>query len=96
MAWRTVPQAGPTEEDGALLRHPALQVAEALWVHHDWSGNYFHWLTDVLPKLQAWQKSGASCRTDLLTQALLKRRYVSKSLCVLGFEPITLLARGMR
>ena len=76
-------------KDLTQLRHPSQRVGEALWVHDDWSGNYFHWLTDVLPKLQAWQESGASCRTVLLPQALLKRLYVSESLHALGFDPIS-------
>ncbi|QPN65902.1 glycosyltransferase family 61 protein [Synechococcus sp. CBW1006] len=75
-------------KDLAQLRHPAQRIDEALWVHDDWSGNYFHWLTDVLPKLQAWQESGASCRTVLLPQALLNRHYVRDSLQILGFRPI--------
>jgi len=35
------------------LFHQHVRIDEVLWVHDEWSSNYFHWLTDVLPKLQA-------------------------------------------
>jgi capsular polysaccharide biosynthesis protein len=75
-------------KDLAQLRHSCHRVNEALWVHDDWSGNYFHWLTDVLPKLQAWLEAGLPCRSVLVPHALLQRSYVHDSLRWLGFEPI--------
>lgn len=68
------------------IRHPAHSFDEALWVHDDWSGNYFHWLSDVLPKLVAWCKTDEPCRQVLLPQQLLLRPYVSESLALLGFH----------
>lgn len=76
-------------KDLAQLRHPPLYVAEALWVHDDWSGNYFHWLTDVLPKLQAWCDAGEACRQVLLPENLLKKAYVRESLDLLNFQAIS-------
>ena len=73
------------------LRHPPQKVEEALWVHDDWSGNgnYFHWLTDVLPKLQTWYEAGEACRQVLLPENLLQRAYVRESLVLLGFQAIS-------
>jgi capsular polysaccharide biosynthesis protein len=70
------------------LRYSPQHVEEALWVHDDWSGNYFHWLTDVLPKLLAWQKTGEACRQVLLPRELLSKPYVNESLARLGFQGI--------
>ena len=75
-------------QDLAQLRYPCQRVKEALWVHDDWSGNYFHWVTDVLPKLLAWLERGMPCRSVLLPNDLLHRSYVLESLEWLGFEPI--------
>jgi capsular polysaccharide biosynthesis protein len=76
-------------KDLAQLSYPVLRVAEALWVHDDWSGNYFHWLTDVLPKLRAWQEAGEDFRQVLLPEHLLQRAYVRESLALLGFQAIS-------
>lgn len=70
------------------MRHSPQHVEEALWVHDDLSGNYFHWLTDVLPKLLAWQNTGEACRQVLLPQELLSKPYVNESLAQLGFQAI--------
>jgi len=74
--------------DSFQLGRKSQRIHEALWVHDEWSDNYFHWLTDVLPKLFLWKEAGHSCRTVLLPQRILKNKYVLDSLGRLGFQSI--------
>lgn len=83
-------------KDLMTLLQPCLNLQDALWVHDDWSGNYFHWFTDVLPKLQAWAEAGQSCRRVLVPEDLLQRTYVRESLEKLGFEPIQMSGQRLQ
>jgi capsular polysaccharide biosynthesis protein len=72
--------------DLANLPRPASTVSEGIWAHNNCSDNYFRWLTDVLPKLQAWKEAKMPCRTLLLPSVILQRGFVSESLLKLGFN----------
>ncbi|MEM9807046.1 MAG: glycosyltransferase family 61 protein [Cyanobacteria bacterium P01_D01_bin.56] len=52
---------------------------EAMWIVDDWSNNYFHWITDVLPRLLLIQRA-TSCTTLLLPKKLLMSDFVTASL----------------
>lgn len=70
------------------LFDPPRYIDEVLWVHDDWSGGYFHWLTDVCPKLVAWKSSKYEPLPLLLPIQLNEFDFVTKSLDLLGFEPL--------
>lgn len=77
-----------TIKDLLSLRFRQVHLNECLWIHDEWSTNYFHWMTDCLQKLQAWIDSGNLCRKVYLPPALASIEYVTSSLNCLGFEPI--------
>lgn len=58
----------------------------ALWVHDDWSGGYFHWLTEVCPKLIAWRNSQKALFPVLLPSEFRNYSYVLSTLDILGFK----------
>lgn len=52
--------------------------SDCLWIADVWSGGYFHWMTDALPRLLAAQKT---CYSGiLLPQSLSRYEYVAPSL----------------
>jgi capsular polysaccharide biosynthesis protein len=58
---------------------------KGIWVFDDWSGNYFHWTFDVLPKLFTLGQSD-DCKNILLPEQLLKFAYVTETLGTLGYK----------
>ncbi len=86
------PWHGPRRRKRGRLRdliylvRPGKQFDEVIWAHDDWSGNYFHWLTDVLPKLMAWRQEGLPNLPVLLPADCLLPSYVAESLERLGFS----------
>ncbi len=63
------------------------KIAKAIWVTDEWSDNYFHWMTDCLPRI--WEgKELAPDSPILLPQSFEKLRYVTDSLKLAGLEVI--------
>lgn len=62
-----------------LLRHPRRIQKEVFWVTDSWSYGYFHWMTDVLPRLLVLGKR-VECATLLLPGDYRKKEYVVSSL----------------
>lgn len=60
---------------------------EAMWVVDCFSANYFHWITDVLPRLQLIQRS-TSCKTLLLPTHLISSDFVQSSLHLFGIQKL--------
>ena len=57
----------------------------AVWLHDEWSTNYFHWLCDVLPKIYLMQCYFlGKLPIMLISSALAKLPYVTESLQLLG------------
>jgi len=52
--------------------------SDCLWIADTWSGAYFHWMTDALPRLVAAQKMGFA--DILLPQNLLHFKYITASI----------------
>ena len=70
------------------IRKPAKEIEEVLWLQDEYSFNYFHWISEVLPKVITWLELGGSCRTLLLNNNLFSFNYVLESLNLLGFKII--------
>ena len=62
---------------------------EYLWVIDDWSGNYYHWLFDVMPKLLIGYNE-LSHITVLLPKSMRRLQYVEETLRIFKFEVIYL------
>lgn len=63
------------------------KIPKAIWVTDEWSANYFHWMTDCLPRI--WE--GIEMAPDspiLLPQSFENLRYVTDSLKLEGLEVI--------
>ncbi|MHA7131113.1 glycosyltransferase family 61 protein [Algoriphagus namhaensis] len=61
------------------------KVEEAIWIKDEWSANYFHWLTDCLPRI--WDgMQNSSCRKILLMDSYRHLPFVTESLQLLGLE----------
>ncbi len=62
-------------------------VEHAMWVKDEWSGNYFHWLTDCLPRIWEGMKNGET-KYVLLLDSFKQLPFVTQSLKLIGIEPI--------
>lgn len=60
---------------------------DAMWVIDSWSNNYFHWITDVLPRLKLIQ-SATSCKTLLLPKNFLSSDFVKSSLRLFDIQKL--------
>ncbi|MDN3205362.1 glycosyltransferase family 61 protein [Algoriphagus sediminis] len=61
-------------------------VDHAMWVKDEWSANYFHWLTDCLPRIwEGMRKSEA--KKVLLLDSFKQLPFVTQSLKLIGLEP---------
>ena len=52
----------------------------ALWIHDNWSGGYFHWLTEIIPKLIAWRKANYNHLPVLLPEQFRNLPFISETL----------------
>jgi capsular polysaccharide biosynthesis protein len=63
------------------------KIPQAIWVTDEWSANYFHWMTDCLPRI--WEgRELAPGSPILLPQSFGNLRYVTDSLKLIGLEVI--------
>jgi len=60
---------------------------DVMWVVDCWSHNYFHWITDVLPRLEMIQNA-TSCKTLLLPKHLLRYDFVKASLRLFDIQKL--------
>ncbi|EAZ81321.1 glycosyltransferase family 61 protein [Algoriphagus machipongonensis] len=61
-------------------------IPHGIWVKDEWSANYFHWMTDCLPRLWLGLNTGLSDRV-ILHDSYRHLPYVSQSLELLGIQP---------
>lgn len=61
-------------------------IEAAAWIIDEWSVEYFHWLTDALPRLLAAQSVGTINRV-VLPESYSHKGYVGASLELLGIVP---------
>lgn len=63
------------------------KIPKAIWVTDEWSANYFHWMTDCLPRI--WEGIEMAPNSPiLLPQSFENLRYVTDSLKLAGLEMI--------
>ncbi|MFC3879375.1 glycosyltransferase family 61 protein [Algoriphagus namhaensis] len=63
------------------------KVDSAIWIKDEWSANYFHWMTDCLPRIWEGLKQGQTNRI-LLMDSFKHLPFVTQSLKIIGVEPI--------
>jgi len=68
-------RASKTRAEAA--KHPG----DWLWITDRFSANYYHWICDCLPRLEAWVASGNDPRRLLLPGGVSGRKFVRESLC---------------
>ena len=63
------------------------KIPKAIWVTDEWSANYFHWMTDCLPRI--WEGIEMAPNSPiLLPRSFENLRYVTDSLKLAGLEVI--------
>ncbi|PSL48327.1 uncharacterized protein DUF563 [Chitinophaga niastensis] len=70
-----------------LFLKPAHTIPRAIWVINEWSTEYFHWLTDALPRLLTagdWQNT----TSVILPKRYADKPYITQSLRMLQVEVI--------
>lgn len=70
-----------------FFRKKRILTGEYIYVIDDWSEGYFHWMTDVLPRLMALKMKFGS-RLVLLPNSFKGKDFVVETLKVLGFFAI--------
>lgn len=61
-------------------------IPHGIWIKDEWSANYFHWMTDCLPRLWIGLQSGVSDRV-ILPDSYSHLSYVIESLDILKIRP---------
>lgn len=62
-------------------------IPDGIWIKDEWSANYFHWMTDCLPRLWLGLQEGKSNKV-ILMESFKHIPYVSQSLELLGIQPV--------
>ena len=60
---------------------------KCIWVIDNWSGGYFHWIMDALPRLMICREKMQGHKV-LLPEAYRSLSFISITLDMLGFEPV--------
>jgi capsular polysaccharide biosynthesis protein len=74
-----------------LLKTSRRLSADALWIVDDWSGGYYHWLADTLPRLYAMRERTAEL-TLLLPDRFQQREFVNSSLKPFNVRNVEVIA----
>jgi capsular polysaccharide biosynthesis protein len=61
-------------------------IPQGIWMKDEWSANYFHWMTNCLPRLWIGLKSGDSDRV-ISPESYRYLKYVTESLEILNLRP---------
>ncbi|WP_100628448.1 glycosyltransferase family 61 protein [Algoriphagus formosus] len=62
-------------------------IESGIWIKDEWSANYFHWMTDCLPRIWQGLEKGVTDQV-ILHEAYQKLPFVSQSLKLLGIKAI--------
>lgn len=62
-------------------------IPDGIWIKDEWSANYFHWMTDCLPRLWLGLQEGKSDKV-ILMESFKHLPYVTQSLKLLGIQPV--------
>jgi capsular polysaccharide biosynthesis protein len=66
---------------------------EGLWITDNWSHNYFHWLTEALPRLLLARVNGSQAQI-VVPEFVAKSEFVQESLKLLGERYVILADRS--
>lgn len=62
-------------------------TAHGLWIADEWSGGYFHWFGDAVPRLVSFELANPGIKPKVLLPASFQNcEYISESLAMLNFE----------
>ena len=67
------------------LLKPSRWVGKAIWMTDTWAHNYFHWMTESIPRLMALEGNYKDHKV-VLPERLKNFNYVSDSLNILGYD----------
>lgn len=70
----------------SFLLYPGNIIEKAIWIKDDWSNNYYHWLTDALPRLLL-DESISKDYVVLIPEYYAHFTFIPESLKLLGFTP---------
>lgn len=76
-----------------LLRQRRVLEGNSLWITDDWSGGYFHWLADSLPRLYTIREEARSM-TLLLPSLHESLGFVLPSLAPFGLRDVRFIGPG--
>lgn len=62
-------------------------IPDGIWIKDEWSANYFHWMTDCLPRLWLGLQEGKTDKV-ILMESFRHLSFVVQSLKLLGLQPI--------
>ncbi len=62
-------------------------IEEGIWIKDEWSANYFHWMTDCLPRIWQGLEKGITDRV-ILHESYKKLSFVHQSLEMIGVIPV--------
>lgn len=65
---------------------PFNQIEKGIWITDEWSSEYFHWLTDALPRVIS-SVEYLNGHLVVLPDAFQTKRYITESLALLGLKP---------
>ena len=71
----------------------AKHLKHAIWITDTWSGSYFHWMMDALPRLLAYQLNHHNEATLLLPENLSQMSYVVESLKAFNINDVHFTGR---
>jgi capsular polysaccharide biosynthesis protein len=64
---------------------PFNKIESAIWISDEWSIDYFHWLTDALPRMIVTEELIVR-DTVILPDSFQTKPYIQESLDILGFK----------
>lgn len=62
-------------------------IPDGIWIKDEWSSNFFHWMTDCLPRLWLGLQEAKSDKV-ILMESYRNLPYVTQSLEILGIQPV--------
>jgi len=63
------------------------KISDGIWIKDEWSANYFHWMTDCLPRIWTAREYGATDKI-ILHDSFKHLSFVRESLDLLGITPL--------
>ncbi|SHO64486.1 glycosyltransferase family 61 protein [Algoriphagus zhangzhouensis] len=69
-----------------LLFKPGKFIQKAIWISDNWAHNYFHWMTESIPRLVALQGNFKDYKI-FIPERLKGYSYIKDSLEILGYQP---------